>query len=78
MFVQEDCQATSDDPVFLLVRDGNGNDIYKQTLVSGYEPKSFSIDVSGIDDIVIYFDGYTGTFVDNYYYGAVGELALIK
>lgn len=78
MFVQQDCQATTDDPVFLLIRDGDGNDLYKETLVSGYGAKSFTVDVTGIDDIVIYFDAYIGTFVDNYYYGGVGEMALIK
>lgn len=78
LFVQQDNQATNDSPVFLLIRDGDGNDLYRDTLVSGYESKYFSIDVSGIEDIVIYFDGFSGGFLDSYYYGGVGEMALIK
>lgn len=78
MFVQQDNQATSDSPVFLLIRDGDGNDLYRDTLVSGYDPKYFSIDVTGIEDIVIYFDGFRGGFLDSYYYGGVGEMSLYK
>ena len=64
--------------MFLLIRDGDGNDLYRDTLVSGYDPKYFSIDVTGIEDIVIYFDGFRGGFLDSYYYGGVGEMSLYK
>lgn len=77
MFVIKDHQATKDNPVFILVRDGEGKDLYRGELYSGYGNESFSVDVSGIEDITIYFDGLNGGLWENDQYGAIGELCLM-
>ena len=78
MFVLKDGQATIDRPVFLCVRDGNGTELYRESLYSGYGNKNISINVSGVEDITLIFSGaYNGLFSD-YKYGAIGELCLMK
>ena len=78
MFVLQDGQATIDRPVFLCVRDGDGNELYRESLYSGFGNKSISIDVTNVEDITIIFSGkYEGLF-SSYWYGAIGELCLLK
>ena len=78
MFVLEGCQATTDKPVLLAVFDGDGERIFYEKVLSGYGPKSFSIDVKGLEKISVYFDGFEGDFVwGNDTYGGVGEFSLI-
>lgn len=78
MFVLEGCQATTDKPVLLAVFNGDGEQMFYEEVLSGYGPKSFSIDVSGVEQISVYFDGFTGDFVwGNDVYGGVGDFSLI-
>ena len=79
MFVIQGHRATKEYPVFLLVRDGEGKDLYRKELYSGYGNESFSIDVSGVTDVIIYMDGYDGSAVwDSDMYGSIGEFCLMK
>ncbi len=78
MFVLEGCQATKDKPVILAVFSGDGEQLFYDEVLSGYGPKSFTIDVSGVESISVYFDGFHGDFVwGNDVYGGVGEFCLI-
>lgn len=77
MFVIQGCSSTKDKPVFLLVRNGYEDELYRNTVLSGYGTVDFCIDVSGVEDIEIFFDGYEGDFVYNDQFGGVGELCLI-
>jgi hypothetical protein len=77
MFVLENCQATTDKPVILAVFTGDGERLFYDEVLSGYGPKSFSIDVSGVESISVYFDGFQGDIWENDVYGGVGEFSLI-
>lgn len=79
LFVMKDGAATVDHPSFICIKDGDGNELYRKSLYSGFGNESFSIDVSGVDDIEIVFSGlYNSLWGSEYEYGAVGELCLLK
>lgn len=78
LFIIEDHSATVEQPVFIAVKNGNGEMLYSGKMMSGYDNLDFSVDVAGEEEIYIYFDGFYGNFFDSDYYGGVGELALIR
>lgn len=78
LFIKDGHRATADQPVFIAVKNGDGDIIYRGELMSGYDNLDFSVDVTGEEQIYIYFDGFYGNFYDSDFYGGAGEVALIK
>ena len=79
VFIQEGCCATVDKPVQLLIRNDEGETLYRCELLSGYPPQHFIIDVSGEDKILIYFNGFDGHVLsEDDWYGGVGDMGFIK
>lgn len=71
LFIAKDCSSTVKDPVKILVQDENGTDLYEKTLLSGDAPESFSIPISTVDCVTIWFYGYHEN-------GGVGELRMVE
>lgn len=78
LFILSGEKATEKYPVFISIKNGNGDTLYTAKMISGDGNVNFSVDIIGEEKIYIYFDGYDGDFVNSYYYGGVGDLALFK
>ena len=78
MFIIDGHRATEDRPVFIAIKNGDGEMLYTGKLMSGYDNLDFSVDVTGEEKIYIYFDGFYGNFIDSDFYGGAGEVALLK
>lgn len=78
LFIIDGHRATEDRPVFIAIKNGDGEMLYTGKLMSGYDNLDFSVDVTGEEKIYIYFDGFYGNFIDSDFYGGAGEVALLK
>ena len=78
LFVVAGHEATVKKPIQLLITNGDGQELYRTELYSGYGTQNFAVDISGQENITIYFNGYDGDFVNSDQYGAIGEIGFVK
>ena len=78
LFVVAGHKATVKKPIQLLITNGDGHELYRTDLYSGYGTQYFAVDISGQENITIYFNGYDGDFVNSDQYGAIGEIGFVK
>lgn len=71
--------ATTKKKLVLQIRDENDNVLYYLEMTGGDIPVEFSVDISEVVDLKIYFNGFNGSWgAENAFYGGISDLVVFS